>query len=245
VKILLINGNTSDAITASMARVARAVASAGTEVIAVTAEFGARVVSSRSENAIASHAVVTAAAQHHEGCDAVLVAISMDTGRDALRELMPIPAVGMTEAAALVACTLGSRFGVVTLGKRTVPMYEELIAGYGLERRLAGIEAVDIATTGYDETQRIQSGITELAARLIERGAEVIVLAGAAIAGQHRELQADIAVPLLDGITCGVHLAELLVRVGAKKATVGSFSHPGPKALVNVDPSLTKLFGKA
>lgn len=245
-KLLIINANTSELITAKVAEVARAGASAETEIVAVTATFGARVISSRSENAIAMHAAVELAARHRDNCDAVLIAVSLDTGLAALREVLSIPVVGMTEAAALIACVLGSRFGVVTLGRRTIPLYEELIIGYGLERRLAGVRAVDIETRDYADMDRIDNGVAALAQTLVaERAADVIVLAGAAMAGRHRELQARVSVPLLDGITCGVQLAELLVRLGVNKPTCGSFSSPGAKELVNVDRSLIDLFSKS
>jgi allantoin racemase len=245
-KLLLINGNTTQAITDKMADAARLAAGPDTHITAVTATFGARVVSSRSENAVAAHAVVTLAAQHHHGCDAVLIGVSLDTALGALRELLPMPVIGMTEAAALVACTLGGRFGVITLGKRTLPMYEELLASYGLEKRVAAVEGVDIETRDYGDSRRIADGVVALASTLVqERGAEAIVLAGAAMAGQHRELQARIQVPLLDGITCGVMLAELVVKLGLKKPQLGSYSHPGAKEVVGVDPDLVKLYRRA
>lgn len=242
-KLLLINGNTSESITAKMADAARAAARADTSIVAVTASFGARVISSRSEHAIAQHAVVTLAAEHCLGCDAVLVGVSLDTGLPALRELLPIPVVGMTEAAALVACTVGARFGVITLGKRTLPMYEELFASYGLERRVAGIDAVEIETRDYGAAERVAEGAIAIANALVrERRAEAIVLAGAAMAGQHRDMQAQVPVPLLDGITCGVRFAELLVALDLEKPAIGSYSHPGNKALVNLDARLTELY---
>lgn len=245
-KLLVINANTSETITAKVAEAARASASAGTEIEAVTARFGARIISSRSENAIAAHAALELAARHRRDHNAILIAVSLDTGVTALREMLSIPVVGMTEAAALVACTLGSRFGVVTLGTRTIPLYEELIIGYGLERRLAGVRAVDIETRDYDDIERIDEGVRKLAQALVaERGAEVIVLAGAAMAGRHRQLQGRVDVPLLDGITCGVQLAELLVRLGLSKPTRGSFSSPGAKELIDVDRSLIELFSKS
>ena len=46
-KILLVNGNTNDAVTGKMARTAEAAASPGTTVVPVTATFGARIISSR------------------------------------------------------------------------------------------------------------------------------------------------------------------------------------------------------
>lgn len=242
-KLLLINGNTTESITAKMADAAKRAAGPDTTIVPVTATFGARIISSRSENAIAAHATIEAAAKHHAGCDAILIGVSLDTALGALREIMPIPVIGMTEAAALVACTLGGRFGVISLGKRTLPMYEELLVSYGLERRIAGVDGVDVETRDYGDSNRIGDGVVELAEKLVrERGAEVIVLAGAAMAGQHRDLQARVSVPLLDGITCGVQLAELLVRLGLKKPAMGSYSHPGAKELVAVDAAVAGLY---
>lgn len=245
-KLLVLNANTSETITAKVAAVATTAASSGTEIVPVTSTFGARIISSRFENAIATHAAVELGARYSDKCDAVLVAVSLDTGLLALREILSVPVVGMTEAAALIACTLGSRFGVVTLGTRTIPLYADLIYSYGFERRLAGVRAVDIETRNYDDVRRIDDGVIALAQGLIsDAGAEVIVLAGAAMAGRHLELQARVEVPLLDGITCGVHLAELLVRLAATKPTAGSFSKPSGKEVVNVDPSLVNLLSKS
>ncbi len=53
------------------------------------------------------------------GIDAVVIGVSFDVGLRALRELMDVPVVGMTEAACLVACTLGGPFGIVTYGERS------------------------------------------------------------------------------------------------------------------------------
>jgi allantoin racemase len=241
--LLLVNGNTTERITAQMADTAKLAAAPDTTIVPVTARFGARIISSRAECAIAEHAVIEAAARQAASCDAVLIGVSLDTGLRALREILPIPVVGMTEAAALVACTLGGRFGVVTLGKRTLALYEEVLAGYGLAGRVAAIEGVDIETRDYGDAARIGEAVVGLAEKLVrERGAEAIVLAGAAMAGQHRDLRQRVPVPLLDGITCGVMLAEMLVRLGMKKPSLGSYSHPGAKELTGVDPAVARLF---
>lgn len=242
-KLLVINANTSAAITAKVEAAARAAADAETEIVAVTADFGARVISTRSENAIAMHAAVELGARHHAGCDAVVVAVSLDTGAAALRELLPIPVVGMTEAACLMACTVGGRFGVVTLGTRVVPLYAELVASVGLERRLAGVRAVDIQTRDYDDVERVDEAVAGLAQALIaEDGAEAIVLAGAAIAGRHALLAPRVPVPVLDGVSCGVELAQVLARLKPAKPRTGSYAAPGAKVLVKVDESLKRLF---
>ena len=104
----------------------------------MTADFGAAIVATRSEHAIAEHAAVVLAARHAPGCDAVVIAVSYDTGLKALREMLAVPVVGMTEAALLTACMLGGPIGLISFGRRVWPIYRELIDGYGLSGRIAG-----------------------------------------------------------------------------------------------------------
>src|SRR3712207_3329710 len=98
-RILLINGNTTPFVTETAAAEARRSCRADTEITAVTATFGAAIIATRVEHAIAEHAMVELAARHAGESEAVLVAVSYDTGLRALRELLPVPVVGMTEAA--------------------------------------------------------------------------------------------------------------------------------------------------
>jgi allantoin racemase len=216
VKLLLINANTSVAITDLVAREARASALPGTEILAVTSDFGPRIISSRTENAIAMHASVDLAARHHEGCDAVVIAVSLDTGLSAVRELLSIPVVGMTEAALHTACMLGARFGLISVGARMAPVYRELVESHGLERRLAGIIIIDVeAHEAYQQPERAGGLLLAAMQELAERhDAEAVVLAGAALTGLARKLQPSVAFPVLDGVACAVHQAELLVRLG-------------------------------
>src|SRR4051794_17986293 len=141
-RILLVNGNTSAAITERIASEARRVASSSTEINAVTADFGARLIISRTDSAIAAHAVISAIAQHCPNADAAVIAVSTDTGLHAARELAPIPVVGMTEASLLTACMLGGRFGLIVFDQRALPVFRELVAMHGQSERMAGALAV-------------------------------------------------------------------------------------------------------
>jgi allantoin racemase len=241
-KLLLINANLSAFVTAACAREAQASASPQTEIVAVTGEFGARIIGTRAENAIAQHGMLDLAAKHHAGCDAIVIAVSYDTALAALRELMPIPVVGMTEAALLTACMVGGRFGIVTLGPRGVPLYREVVEAYGLERRLAGIETIDAPASAYAAPETLVPAVLACCRTLVERDrAECIVLAGAALAGMQRSLQASVPVPLLDGIACAVRQAELLVRLALPKPTAGSLARVNDRDSAGLSPDLSTL----
>lgn len=242
-KILVVNANTSSFVTERVAAEARRSASPGTEIQAITGEFGARIIATRTENAIAAHAMVDLLATHAGACDAAVIAVSYDTALDAAREMLSIPVVGMTEAALLTACMLGGRIGLVTFGRRGLPMYQEVVAHYGLSGRVAAWRVIESqAAYKPGDTSALEDEIVVAANSLIGDGAEVVILSGAVMAGFPDRVQSRIPVPVLDGISCGIRQAELLARLGAPKPTTGSFAPPGPRELVNVSDALKRQF---
>ena len=187
-KLLVANANTTEAITALCAATARAAAAPGTEIIPATPRFGPAVISTRAENVVAGHALLECLAEHAGQVDAVLLAVSHDTALEAARSLLACPVVGMTEAACLTACLLGGRFGLVTMGM-TEP-YRERIAQYGLTERLAGLGA--IAMTPPEALADPEGAAAQLRAAIAElagRGADAVVLGGAALAGMLPRVQ--------------------------------------------------------
>ncbi len=222
-RLLLANANTTEAITQLCAKAARQVAAPGTEIVPATPRFGPAVISSRVEDAIAAHGVLDLLASHAGQVDAVVLAVSLDTALEAARQLMPCPVVGMTEAACFTACLTGGRFGLVTVGG--VESYRDRIAKHGLNERLAGLRGV--AASAQDAV-RDPEGVAALLlpeiVALAAAGADSVILGGAAMAGMAAWLQPRAPVPLLDGIACGVKLAEALVGLRLPKPGTGSFA---------------------
>jgi allantoin racemase len=240
-KLLVVNGNTTDAITARIAETARAAASPGTEIVAVSAPFGAHVVGTRTEETIAAHAVVEAAAQHHVGCDAVVVAISTDAGAAAARELLPIPVIGITEAALVTACLVGGAFGILTFGARAGAWSRELVGRCGLSARLAALEALETPPSAFTDPDSFAAPLLGGIERLVALGADSVVIAGAAFAGMCRPLQPRAPVPLLDGIACAVGQAELVARLGLPKPRAGSYAAVPSREVGGVGEALRAL----
>ena len=147
-KLLLVNGNRTRSVTEAVLAEARTVAHVDTQVDAVEAAFGADIVFSHAEHAVAGHAVLDALARHVTGYDAALLAISFDSGLAAARELLNIPVLGITEAALLTACQLGRRIGVVTIGRNSTPLYRDVFAQSGVADRIAAIGTVDLSSAG-------------------------------------------------------------------------------------------------
>lgn len=246
-RILVVNSNTSDIVTGKVAAAARAAASPGTEIVAVTGTFGARVIGTRSEHAIAEHSTIALVAKHAPGCDAVVIAVSYDTGLRGARELLGIPVVGMTEAGLLTACMLGGKIGVIVFGRRVLPLYQELVASYGLAGRIAGWRVIEsTAAYGRADHPELDREIAATAADLVERDfAETVLLTGAVMAGVPARIQAGVPVPVVDGLVCGVRQAELLATLKPAKPGAGSYAPPAGRELVDVDPAIAARFGEA
>jgi allantoin racemase len=221
-RILLINGNTTTAITERCAAAARAAAAAGTEIVPLTARRGPKIIGTRAENALAAASVIELLA-HAGPADAAIIAISFDTALDAAREAAPFPVVGMTEAALHAAAMLGGPIGLVCPVPRVLNIYREVVARTGLTNRIAGTRPLDMRPEDFADPVNMIGPTVTLARDLVERDhAESIVVAGAALAGLIDRVQADVPVPVVDGMAAAVVLAEALVRLRRPKATAGS-----------------------
>lgn len=245
-RILLINANTSAVVTSRIASEAARIAGDDLDIKAVTADFGASLILSRTDNLIAAHAALTALARHHRDCDAVVLAVSTDAGLGALREISPVPVVGMTEASLLTACMVGGRFGLIVFDSRAVPVFRELVGHYGLQDRLACIEAINMTMEDFDDPERIKHRILAAADRLItDHAADSVVITGATMAGVAHSLQAVVKVPLIDGISSAVLQAATLIRLALPKPAAGSFVPQPMRDPKGIDEALSALLGGA
>ncbi|WP_424135027.1 aspartate/glutamate racemase family protein [Roseomonas chloroacetimidivorans] len=239
-RILVANANTTEAITARCAEAARLAAAPGTEILPGTPRFGPAVISSGLENAIAAHGILDLLAEHAGRVDAVVLAVSLDTALSAARQLMPCPVVGMTEAACLTACMLGHRFGLVTFGG--TESYRQLIGQYGLSSRLSGLVGVDFTPQrALSDPEGAARAVAEGIAELVAGGADSVVLGGAALAGMEPALREASPVPLLDGMLCGVRMAEALVALAPPKPRVGPSAALRGRESVGLSPALAAL----
>ena len=241
-KLLLINPNITEAMTASMLAEARLFASPGTEITAVTAAFGTQYVENRAEAAIAGHAVLDALATHMAGQDAAIVAAFGDPGLAAAREFADIPIFGIEESALLIAWTLGRRIAIVCLTPRLRRWYIECAGEHGLAERLVSVRALDLPIPDITRAKdQFRARLLEECHQAVEEDdAEVIILGGGPIAGLAREAAAEIPVPTLDGISCAVRLAEALTGLHPRPAARGSFARPRPKPAQGLRDALMK-----
>lgn len=244
-RLLLINANTSTAMTDVVVAAARRLAPDCT-ITGVTGRFGAAVIASRSAYAIAAHAALDAYAEHGAGHDAVVLACFGDPGIGALKEIASVPVVAMAEAGCHFAAQLVRRFGIVTGGERWRPMLTEYVQSLGLGDRLAGVRTLqaDGGRIAADPDAARAAVLDAARLSVAEDGAELVILGGAGMVGMVERVAPDLPVPVIDGLMPAVGFAVAAARAGLRKADTGSFALPPAVASTGLSPALAALLAQ-
>jgi allantoin racemase len=206
VNLLVINPNTTQAMTDKVvAEVARC-AGPGHEVTGATARFGCEVIASRASFAIAGHAALDCYAAQRQPFDAVILACFGDPGLAALREIAPQPVVGFAEASILEAMRLDQLFSIVTAGQAWAPMLRETVALCGAAALFR--EVVILDTTGLAvarDAAAFRAPLEEAIANAHRSSVRTVILGGAGFAGMAESLRSDAA--LIDCIASATRAA--------------------------------------
>jgi allantoin racemase len=238
-KLLVINPNTSAAMTEAIGRAAQAVAAPGTVVRAVCPDFGPRSIEGHFDETVAAAGVAAvmrreAGPEAADPPDAVVIACFGDPGLAAAREVSGAPVIGVAEAAFHAASFLATGFSVVTTMTRTCVIAEHLLHAYGFDRRCRGVHGTDIPVLDLEDggagcVDRIEAVSREALAR--DRSG-AIVLGCAGMAALCEELTHRLGVPVIDGVSAGVKFAEALVGLGLRTSAQGDYARPLPKEYV-------------
>jgi len=226
--------NTTEAITEAIAEQARSVASPGTEIVGLTPWFGAESVEGNFESYLAAIAVMDRVLAYEGPYDAVIQAGYGEHGREGLQELLNVPVVDITDAAASTAMYLGHAYSVVTTLDRTVPLIEDRLKLSGLYERCASVRASGLAVLELEaDPQRAVQAIVEQAERAVrDDKAEVICLGCGGMAGLDEQIRQRTGVPVVDGVSAAVTIAESLVRMGLSTSKVRTYATPRAKKVV-------------
>jgi allantoin racemase len=241
--LLVINPNITPSVSQLIEAEAGRSASPGTTIEVLTAPFGVAYIETRFEALIGAYATAQLAAEHHHRADAVVVAAFGDPGLAGLREVLPCPVAGMSEAALMSACQMGHRFSIVAISSRIRAWYRETVEHNGLIGRLASIRGLDepLADIGSVQGDH-RAALRATAERCVrEDGADVIILGGAPLAGLARSLGDELSVPTVDGVSSAVRHAELLVALRPRAPRGGSFAAPPVKPNAGLPEAIAAL----
>ena len=138
----------------------------------------------------------------------------------------------------LTACALGDRFAFVTFSPNLTPWYTEQVIRTGLGNRFAGVYS---PAASFENIARVAEDLRDPLLELCRsaaRDADVLILAGAPIAGLASEIREEVPALLLAPIQAAVLQAVTLWRICPKSSDRGRFARPPAKHSIGLSQSL-------
>ncbi|HIQ52444.1 Asp/Glu/hydantoin racemase [Halopseudomonas pachastrellae] len=230
--IRVINPNTTQAMTDTIGTAAKAVAASGTRISATQPDSGPVSIESHFDEAVSVLGVLDEIrAGERENVDAYIIACFGDPGLNAARELTRAPVIGIAEAAFHAATLISTRFSVVTTLPRTTIIAEHLLDSYGMASRCRRVRAADIPVLELEANPdlALERIIEECLKAKQEDGIGAIVLGCGGMADLTPQISAAVGLPIVEGVTAAVKLAEALVGLGLQTSKHGDLDFPLPK----------------
>ncbi len=220
-KVLVINPNTTAAMTTLVTTRLRIQLGNAFELIALTADRGEAVIASPDAfeaAAPAALALLHQAQKQQTAFDAVVLACFGDPGLEALRKETAAPVIGLAESAMHQAAQRGKPYAIVTAGAAWEGLLTRRLRGWNAGPLFTGVQVID--GTGLDVLEDPQ-GALQRVLRAIERardnGADTVILGGAVFAGFKEVLQHS-GIPVsevLEGVEAAANAVQSLAPVQA------------------------------
>ncbi|BBK35200.1 Asp/Glu/hydantoin racemase [Allostella sp. ATCC 35155] len=236
-EILVVNPNTTGAMTRKIGLAAARAAGPGTRIRATQPAMGPASIEGFYDEAFSVPGLLAEIARGEaDGVAAHIIACFDDTGLDAARSLAAAPVIGIGEAAFHMASLIAHRFAVVTTLSRSIAAIEANLVRYGLAARCAAVRAAEVPVLALEDRDAGAVGriAAEIARAKAEDRADAIVLGCAGMADLAGELSAAHGLPVVDGVASAVVLAEGLARLGLRTAKSGPYAPPLPKPYAGI-----------
>lgn len=230
-RIRVINPNTTEAMTGTIADAARQVASATTEISVATSKSGAASIEGHYDEAMSIIGLIEAMREDPDA-DAYVIACFGDPGLLAAREFTAAPVLGIAEAAMHAASFVATGFSIVTTLERTRIIAEHLVRNYGMRDHCRRVRAVGIPVLELEDPSSTARSriLAECEKAVAEDNSGAIVLGCAGMADLTRYIEDRLQIPVIDGVAAAVRFAEALVGLGLRTSKRGDLAFPLPKA---------------
>ncbi len=215
-RVLVINPNSTEAVTRGMDAACEPLRIAGGPAIecATLAEGPPGIETQEHVERVVAPLMRMIAAREKD-CSAFVIGCFSDPGLHALRELTRRPVLGICECGVLSALTLGQKFGVIAILRRSLARHARYIGAMGLTDRLAAELPVDLPVTELADEKRTFVRMVEVGERLRDdHRADVVVMGCAGMARYREPLERAIGLPVVQPTQAAVAMAIGRVRLG-------------------------------
>jgi len=215
-EILVINPNSSVAVTQSMERCLGPVRAATRHVIRCI-ELAQAPPGIETDEHVAMVVPLLLEAAAAATADALVIACFSDPGIEQVRQQVAAPVFGIAESAYLTALGLGAGFGILSLGPSSIARHLRYLRRLKLDGRLAGDRSLG-RTVGQILAEDLLETLVDTGASLRdEDGAEVVILGCASLGGYRKALQDRLGIPVVDPVQAAVALAGNALDLGYER----------------------------
>jgi len=218
-RIIVINPNSSEAVTRTIDAAVDPLRSAGgPEIECLTLAEGPPGIETQRHVDEVAAPLCRLVAQQDNRAAAFVIACFSDPGLHAVREVTSKPAFGIAESGLLTALTLGSAIGIISILAAAVPRHWRYVRALGIESRVAADLPIGLGVAQLADAGETKRRMTEVGRRLIDdHGADVIVMGCAGMARQRAGLEESLGVPVVDPTPAAVGAAITAVRLGYRQ----------------------------
>lgn len=215
-RVLVVNPNSNAAVTAGIDAAVEPLRVAGGPAIeCLSLKEGPPGIETQAHVESVTLPLARLVASRDNDCDAFVVACFSDPGLYAAREATKKPVLGIAECGMLTALTLGERFGIIAILKRSVPRHLRYVGARGLEARFAGDRPIGLGVAELSDDARTLARMIEVGKELRDKdGADVLVMGCAGMARYRDRLQAEVGIPVVEPTQAATGMALARVRLG-------------------------------
>ena len=208
-RILVINPNSNEAVTAGIAAALEPLSFAtGPRIVCETMKAGPFGVETQAHVESVAVLVRECIAADKDGAAAYVIACYSDPGLHAAREATSRPVFGIAECGLYTALARADRFGVIAIKQRSIRRHFRYMRQLGVMERLAGERALEMSVAETASGEGTLKRMVEVGRALRdEDGAEVIVMGCAGMARHRKPLEDTLGVPVIDPTQAAVAMA--------------------------------------
>lgn len=216
-RVLIINPNSSEDVTARIAAAAARVAGSAEVFDAVSAPSDTPLIVTQADAEHAASAVAEIVGERAADYDGVIIASFGDTGIDRARQITSRPVIGIARSAFVAALACADSFSIVSFSAAMAPGFETTLNRYGLMNQMRDIVSADTADIEVPGAMREETEARILAAcqRVAAEGSPAIVLGGGPLAGLAHRLRGHLSVPIFDGVEASIAMLRLRLASGS------------------------------
>jgi Asp/Glu/hydantoin racemase len=207
----VINPNSSDHVTEAIRHAARPYAGGAVEIAITSMADGPKGIETEAD-LHASVGPMLRFVRSEPDAAGFVIACFGDPGLHVLREVSGKPVFGIGECGVLSALALGDRFGVISILEAAIPRHLRAFRVMGVMNRLVADRAIGMGVAALRDKRVMLEKMIATGQQLTqEDGADVILLAGAAMSAIRSDIEREIGVPVVDPTAAAIAMASGLV----------------------------------